>query len=40
VPYAAGASEFAPDYAPWAYNPEGEKELWKKSLELVGLKDK
>jgi len=26
-------------YAPHAYNEEGEKRLWKDSLQMVGLKD-
>lgn len=26
-------------YAPWAYNKEKERNLWKVSLDLVGLKD-
>jgi NAD(P)-dependent dehydrogenase (short-subunit alcohol dehydrogenase family) len=31
--------DFGPGYAPHAYNPEGEAELWKESLKLVGLQD-
>lgn len=26
-------------YKSWIYNPEGEKQLWKDSLEMVGLED-
>lgn len=29
---------WAPGYAAWAYDPEKEKKMWLKSLELVGLK--
>ncbi|KAK5137117.1 hypothetical protein LTR08_001126 [Meristemomyces frigidus] len=26
-------------YRPWAYNPDGERRLWKDSLDMVGVKD-
>lgn len=31
--------QWGPGYAAWAYDAEKEGRLWKKSLELVGLKD-
>lgn len=30
---------YAPGYASWAYDPEGEAKLWAKTLELLKLKD-
>lgn len=38
-PYVPSAGTFGPGYSPYAYDPEGEKALWKMSLELVGVSE-
>lgn len=37
IPQTSPDPTIAPGFAPWAFDPEGEKRLWKISLHLVGL---
>jgi NAD(P)-dependent dehydrogenase (short-subunit alcohol dehydrogenase family) len=36
-PLAENGGQWSPGYAAWAYDPDKERKLWLKSLELVGL---
>jgi NAD(P)-dependent dehydrogenase (short-subunit alcohol dehydrogenase family) len=36
-PLAENGEQWSPGYAAWAYDPDKERKLWLKSLELVGL---
>ena len=38
-PWIEADGQWGSGYASWAYNAEKEGKLWKKSVELVGLKD-
>ncbi len=38
-PLPADGPMGSPGYAPWAYDPEREKELWRDSLNMLGLQD-